>query len=61
MGYMGWCIHGVVGGGLHGVCVVVGTCGGGICGVVGYVKKFPEKLRWPWNEQVWQGVKCKAL
>ena len=22
---------------------------------------FPEKLRWPWNEQVCQGVKCKAL
>ena len=22
---------------------------------------FPKKLRWPWNEQVCQGVKCKAL
>ena len=22
---------------------------------------FPEKLRRPWNEQVCQGVKCKAL
>ena len=22
---------------------------------------FPEKLKWPWDEQVCQGVKCKAL
>ena len=26
-----------------------------------YSKCFPEKLKWPWNEQVCQGVKCKVL
>ena len=24
------------------------------------VECFPEKLKWPWNEQVCQGVKCKV-
>ena len=22
---------------------------------------FPEKFKWPWNEQVCQGVKCKRF
>ena len=29
--------------------------------VLFYVEYFPDKLRWCWNEQVCQGVKCTAF